>query len=295
MTETEASERPPLASVGIPVHNGGQSLESVLAALRRQTLRDVEFIISDNASGDDTPDICRRAVAADPRIRYFRQVQLISPTENFNFVLGEARAPYFMWAAHDDYRDNDYLEKLIRALESNPATVLACGDIVEVRAGVARSLDLKFDTRGRSRCYRLYRAALFQLHHLYGVWRTEAVRKIRWEHVDWWHDTPFMMAASMLGDFRHVPGTTFYYHFTPKHWFFAWPRQPGLKGRLTGARAFLSRASNVVALTVMCGRSVYRVANVWCAALALLLGGLKIAKQVFDFFRVRASRHLSRA
>lgn len=295
MTEREPGGRQPRASVGMPVYNGARSLEPVLMALRRQTLHDVEFILSDNASTDDTPDICCRAAEADPQIRYFRQATPITATDNFNFVLAQARAPYFMWAAHDDYRDDNYLEALTGVLDTSPSTILAGGDIVEVRADTAQPLDLKFDTRGRSRPYRLYRAALFQLHHIYGVWRTEALRKIRWEHVDWWHDTPLMMAASMLGDFRHVPGTTFYYHFTPTRWFFGWRRRPGLAGVLTEAKEFVIRVSNLFVLIYLCGKSVYQVSNFGYAFLGILLGALKIAKQVFDFFRIRVSRRLASA
>ena len=51
----------PRLSVGLPVYNGekylGQSVESLLG----QNYEDFELIISDNASTDATPDICRRS------------------------------------------------------------------------------------------------------------------------------------------------------------------------------------------------------------------------------------------
>jgi glycosyltransferase involved in cell wall biosynthesis len=120
-------------SVGVPVFNGAASLSTALNNILDQTVRDIEIIISDNASTDATAEICRDITSRDPRIRYFRQPQTINATENFRFVLSQARAPYFMWAAHDDTRDLDYIEKLLRALEDNPNAVLAFGD---VRAGL---------------------------------------------------------------------------------------------------------------------------------------------------------------
>lgn len=286
------ADNTPRASIGVPVYNGGKTLEAVLSALRQQTMSDIEIVISDNGSTDDTPDICRRAAEADPRIRYFRQPQTVCATDNFNFVLQKARAPYFMWAAHDDFRSNNYLEVLVPALEANPATILACSRIVEMTAGQESDLDLEFDTRGMSPSHRLYKAAMGQLHHLYGVWKVDALRKIEWRHLDWWHDTPLMMAASMVGDFQYVPGTTFFYCFTPSRWFFGWQR-PVKRSLLIDVKEFSTRSFNLLAMIVECGRAVYHVSNAGYAALGLLLGTAKVAKQVFDFGRIRIARFLS--
>lgn len=289
---TPPADEPLRVSIGMPVYNGGKSLEAVLTSLRRQTMSDIEIIISDNGSTDDTPDICRRAAEADPRIRCFRQPQTVCATDNFNFVLQKARAPYFMWAAHDDFRSDNYLEVLVPALEANPATILACGRVVEVNAGQQSDLDLEFDTRKMSYSNRLYKAAMGQLHHLYGVWKVDALRKIEWRHLDWWHDTPLMMAASMLGDFQYVPGTTFFYHFTPSRWFFGW-RRPAKRSLLVDLKEFSVRSFNLLAMIIECGRAVYRVSNAGYAALGLFLGAAKITKQVLDFGRIRTARFLS--
>jgi len=62
----------PILSVGIPAYNGEKYLAETLDSLRAQTLQDFEIVISDNASTDRTPAICRDYQAKEPRIRYFR-------------------------------------------------------------------------------------------------------------------------------------------------------------------------------------------------------------------------------
>ena len=224
MSELAPDGRLPQVSIGMPVYNGASSLPEVLELLAGQTMRGLEIILSDNASTDETAVICRRFAARDPRIRYFRQPATMPVTDNFRFVLAQARAPYFMWAAHDDLRDADYVERLAAALDRNDRAILAFGDVVEIIDGVPRPLALRFANGALSPAARLRSAALHPLHHLYGLWRREPLRRIRWRHNEWWHDTPPMMAATMLGEFVHVPGVVFRYRYN-RHPFFDWPRQ----------------------------------------------------------------------
>jgi glycosyltransferase involved in cell wall biosynthesis len=86
----------------MPVYNGERLLERSLGALVGQSFQDFELIISDNASTDATAEICQRYAREDQRIRYVRQPANIGAVANFLFVLDQAQAPYYMWAAHDD-------------------------------------------------------------------------------------------------------------------------------------------------------------------------------------------------
>ena len=62
-----------LVSIGLPVRNGAASLQRCLDSVLRQSHADIEIILSDNASTDDTFDMCRRAALSDARVRLFRQ------------------------------------------------------------------------------------------------------------------------------------------------------------------------------------------------------------------------------
>jgi glycosyltransferase involved in cell wall biosynthesis len=118
----------PEVTIGVPVFNGAPFLEEALDSLRRQTLREIEVVISDNASTDETPKICERFCRDDPRFRYVRQSTNIGMIANFEFVLREARAPFFAWRSYDDTSDETYYETLARILRSCPTAVLAATD-----------------------------------------------------------------------------------------------------------------------------------------------------------------------
>ena len=49
-----------LASIALPVHNGGLGLARVVESVLAQSHSDLELVISDNASTDETQEICRR-------------------------------------------------------------------------------------------------------------------------------------------------------------------------------------------------------------------------------------------
>jgi len=108
----------PRLSIGLPVYNGEKSLRKMLDSILGQTYSSYKLIISDNASTDATQKICEEYLARDKRIRYVRQEKNRELLWNFTFVLNEAKSPYFVWAAHDDYWHPTFLEKNIKVLES---------------------------------------------------------------------------------------------------------------------------------------------------------------------------------
>jgi glycosyltransferase involved in cell wall biosynthesis len=114
----------PRLSIGLPVYNGSRYVAESIEALLGQTYADFELVISDNASTDDTGDICRRYEKLDSRVRYFRQARNVGLAPNHNFCVEQARGELFKWAAGDDLYARDLLEKCVAALD-DPRVVLA--------------------------------------------------------------------------------------------------------------------------------------------------------------------------
>ena len=113
-------------SIGLPTYNRsglvGRAIDSVLA----QTHRDVELIVSDNASTDNTEELCRERVARDNRLRYIRQPINRGPTANFDITLQAASGGHFMWLSDDDWLDHNYVEECLRAV-TRPGVAMAAG------------------------------------------------------------------------------------------------------------------------------------------------------------------------
>ena len=115
----------PRLSIGLPVYNGGRYLADSLDALLGQSYEDFELIISDNASTDDTSEICRHYESQDARIRYCRQARNIGLSPNHNFVVEAAQGELFKWASYDDLYARELLERCVEALDERPDVVLA--------------------------------------------------------------------------------------------------------------------------------------------------------------------------
>jgi glycosyltransferase involved in cell wall biosynthesis len=129
--------RPKLLVVGMPVYNGADYLSFALDSVLGQTYSDFRVVIGDNASTDETEEVCRRYAREDPRIEYLRHDRNLGGAPNFNSVL-RFDAPYFKWVAHDDVLEPTYLEKCIGLLNDDPSL------------GLVHSLTFEIDAEGEA-------------------------------------------------------------------------------------------------------------------------------------------------
>lgn len=117
----------PLVSIGLPTFQRPDSLRRAVASILAQTHTDLELVIADNASADETPQVCRELAASDRRVRIVRRPHNLGPTANFNGLFADAASPYFMVISDDDHLDHDYVEKCLAELEADPALGVVCG------------------------------------------------------------------------------------------------------------------------------------------------------------------------
>lgn len=204
----------PLVSVGMPVHNGAATLSRALASVLGQSHENLEIILSDNASTDDTAAIAQRAAEQDPRIRYVRQPTPIPAWENFRFVLDHAAGEYFVWAADDDLHTPNFVESLVAALSAQPTAVLAVTDVVRFPADADPSSGTVVSTgglQGRRSYTQLVRdVILSSCSEFYGLFRTEVLRGFPWSSFDYGPDHILLFYARLRGDVVHVPNALFY-------------------------------------------------------------------------------------
>lgn len=109
-------DTPPLVSIAIPTYNRANSyLKHALRSAVCQTYKNIEIIVSDNSSPDNTESVVREF--DDPRIRYYRQKENIGPVKNRHFCLEQARGEYFVFLLDDDLIDSDFVSTCMDAVK----------------------------------------------------------------------------------------------------------------------------------------------------------------------------------
>jgi len=198
----------PRLSVGLPVYNGEKFLAESLDSLLGQTYEDFELIISDNASTDSTPEICRRYGKQDSRIRYLVQPRNIGLVANHNLVIGQARGELFKWASDDDLYARELLGRCVAALDEYPQVVLAHSKTVLIDSvGTVQRL---FDYRvavDAVRAPERFRSMLFDGwdDYSYGVVRTKVLRRTSLLGSHHFSDRTIITEIGLHGPFYQVP------------------------------------------------------------------------------------------
>ena len=118
------ANRSPKVSIGMPVYNGEKYIEEAIDSILSQTFEDFELIICDNASIDDTREICRAYAHNDDRVQYVLNEKNLGAAGNYNRTLELATAPYFRWACDDDVLKPTNLERCVEVLDRRSNVVL---------------------------------------------------------------------------------------------------------------------------------------------------------------------------
>lgn len=120
-------------SVGLPIFNEYEYIEETIQSLKRQSWKDVCFLISDNCSDDGTFELCQQLVAGDARFKLYRQEKNIGAIANFEFLFREANTEFFMWLGGHDYISDGYIERAVLMLMDHDELSMVCGVPCAVR------------------------------------------------------------------------------------------------------------------------------------------------------------------
>jgi glycosyltransferase involved in cell wall biosynthesis len=108
----------PLVTIAVPTYNRADSyLKLAIQSAVAQTYPNIEIIVSDNCSTDNTETLVRSF--NDSRIRYLKQSRNIGMLNNSNFCLDEAKGAYFMQLHDDDLIDHDFVSVCMKAVNND--------------------------------------------------------------------------------------------------------------------------------------------------------------------------------
>lgn len=123
--------------VGVPVYNEEEYIKQTIQSLKKQSHEDVVFIISDNASTDNSFRVIEEEVAGDDRFLLVKHEENIGASSNFEFVYKKSNSEYFMWLGGHDFVSDDYIKNAVKFLDENIEYSMVCG----MPVGVSENAD----------------------------------------------------------------------------------------------------------------------------------------------------------
>lgn len=115
----------PVVSVIVPVYNAGAFLRRTLDCICGQTLREIEIILVDDGSTDDSVRIQQEYAAQDSRIILLQQKHEYAGAAR-NKGMAIARGKYLSFLDADDLFAPSMLEQMVQRAEEESADVVVC-------------------------------------------------------------------------------------------------------------------------------------------------------------------------
>lgn len=108
-----------LVSVIIPVYNVEKYVEDAIASIQNQTYNNLEIIVIDDGSIDNTYNIVEKLAKDDNRIKLYKNENNLKIVKTLNRALSLANGEYIARMDGDDISAPDRIEKKVRYLGEN--------------------------------------------------------------------------------------------------------------------------------------------------------------------------------
>ena len=202
-----------MISVIVPVYNVEKYLDRCIESLLGQTYKNIEIILIDDGSTDDSGRICDQWKEKDSRIRVFHQKNKgIAAVRNAG--LGLAQGDYIAWVDSDDYVDSTFLEKMHMKLQEKGIDMVMCSFYTDTDGEIVHTGKRLFHNEvidKQSFLERLYTYGLYSV-----VWN-KLVKKDKYEEVQFpcgrlFEDSSVMCQVLSKCNNVAIIGTPLYYY-----------------------------------------------------------------------------------
>lgn len=115
-----------LVSIVVPVFNMGDSIEKCVKSICKQTYSNLEIILVDDGSKDDSLEKCNKLAEMDKRISvYHTENNGSGPARNYGIECASGK--YILFPDADDYLDTEAVEKLLKATNNGMYDIVVFG------------------------------------------------------------------------------------------------------------------------------------------------------------------------
>lgn len=121
----------PVLTVIVPVYNTADYLVKCLDSIVNQSLKDIELVIVNDQSTDDSVDIIKKYVNRNSAIKFYSTETKSLAGGSRNLALQHATGKYIGFVDSDDWIDTNMYKKTIGLLEKSEADIAICGVMKE--------------------------------------------------------------------------------------------------------------------------------------------------------------------
>ena len=121
-------------SIVIATFNRSKLLKECVDSLLSQTYSDIEIIVVDDGSTDDTQATIKEIAQKHNNVRYYPRPHLCAPAAR-NFGLTKATGEFIGFFDSDDLWPPDYIETMVKRLQANPDFDVAYSQIMLIADG----------------------------------------------------------------------------------------------------------------------------------------------------------------
>lgn len=114
-----------LVSILIPVYDREHLIEEAVLSALNQTYENIEIVIVDNKSTDNTWEVLQRLASQDNRIKIFQNETNIGPVRNWKRCIDEAGGKYGKILFSDDVIYPNFLEKALELIDEEVGFVFS--------------------------------------------------------------------------------------------------------------------------------------------------------------------------
>ncbi len=115
-----------LISVIVPVYNAAQYLNKCIKSIQNQTYRNLQIVLVNDGSTDNSLSICQKKEIDDPRIKVISQNNM-GVVSARKIGVKYAKGQFICWVDADDWIEEDYIERLAYLQNETQADIVAVG------------------------------------------------------------------------------------------------------------------------------------------------------------------------
>lgn len=120
----------PLISIIVPLYNCGQYIKKCINSILEQTYKNLQIVVINDGSSDDSDKIMQQFVEKNPQIQYIMQENQ-GVAKARNTALEIAKGKYILFVDADDYLDRSYIDNLVDCAEKLNAELVVSGYTME--------------------------------------------------------------------------------------------------------------------------------------------------------------------